>query len=106
MSRDLSNSDWLERNLESARRRVNQLEIDACKIRTDLARLEVANASGIVDSVAPELRLPVAIGGTEPSLDWQPAAELVPDGMEILVGETPAVEAPLAADHLDEDVAS
>ena len=61
MSRDPSNSDWLERNLESARRRVNQLEIDACRIRTDLARLEVANATGIVhEAIAPDFEQPVA----------------------------------------------
>ncbi|HVT30021.1 MAG TPA: hypothetical protein VHE81_18530 [Lacipirellulaceae bacterium] len=44
------NSDWLERALESARRRVRQVEIDACRIRTDLAQLEVTNAASVIDS--------------------------------------------------------
>jgi hypothetical protein len=99
MSRDPSNSDWLERNLESARRRVNQLEIDACRIRTDLARLEVANAAGIVqDATAPEIEQAVATGTPEQTLCWQPVAELVPEGMEILVGVPPDVEPPIATD--------
>lgn len=99
MSRDPSNSDWLERNLESTRRRVNQLEIDACRIRTDLARLEAVNATGIVQAaVAPDIERPVTNGTPDEPLEWQPAAGLIPDGMEILVGESPAAEAPIAAD--------
>lgn len=98
MSRDPSNSDWLERNLESTRRRVNQLEIEACRIRTDLARLEVANATGIIQAAtASDIEQPVANDTPDELLQWQPAAELIPDGMEILVGESPAVEAPIAA---------
>src|SRR3954462_4772419 len=98
MWRDPSTSDWLERKLESARRRVNQLEIDACRIRTDLARLEVANATGIVESaVAPDIDQPVATAVTEQPLNWQPVAELIPDGMELLAGATLAAEAPIDA---------
>jgi hypothetical protein len=97
MSRDPSNSDWVERNLESTRRRVNQLEIEACRIRTELARLEVANATGVAQhAIAPDIEPPVANVTSERPLDWQRAAELVPDGMEILVG-APTAETPVAA---------
>jgi hypothetical protein len=107
MSRDPSTSDWLERNLESARRRVNQLEIDACKIRTDLARLEVANASGVVQSsMAPEIDISGANVSSEQPLDWQPAAELIPDGMEILVGAPPGRDAPISVETSQEVVAA
>jgi hypothetical protein len=102
MSRDLSNADWLERNLESTRRRVKQLEIDACRIKTDLARLEVANAAGIVqDVIAPDIAQPVANDASHQPLDWHPAAELIPDGMEILVGAPPEAGAPIAAEELE-----
>jgi VWA domain-containing protein len=87
MSHDSSNSEWFERDLESARRRVNQLEIDACRIRTDLARLAVANAAGKVpDANAADIEQPVANRATDRPLEWQSAAELTPEGMEILVG--------------------
>src|SRR4051794_16213546 len=103
MSRELSNSDWLERKLEAARRRVNQLEIDAYRIRTDLAQIEVANATGIVqDLIAPDIEEPVANGASERALEWQPAADLIPHGMEILVGAPSAVEAPIKAEQLEE----
>jgi hypothetical protein len=106
MSRELSNADWLERNLESTRRRVNQLEIDACRIRTDLARLEVANATGLVnDPIAPNVVHRVANGPSELSLEWQPAADSIPDGMEILVGEAPLVET-VAATKASEQAAA
>jgi hypothetical protein len=106
MSRDPSNSDWLERNLESARRRVNQLEIDACRIRTDLARLEVANASGVAQAgAAPDIEIPVANGNSVQVLDWQPAAEQIPEGMEILVGEPPDTDAPLTLETSEQVVA-
>jgi hypothetical protein len=90
MSRDLSNADWVERNLESTRRRVKQLEIEACRIRTDLAQIEVANATGVVhDTIAPDVEQPIANVDSEKPLDWQAAVELIPDRMEILVGATP-----------------
>src|SRR5947208_471893 len=105
MSRDPSTSDWLERNLESARRRVNQLEIDACRIRTDLARLEAANATGVAQvDVAPEIEEPVASVGSERPLDWQPAAELIPDGMEILVGTPRESDAALTVETSEQAV--
>jgi hypothetical protein len=86
MSRDSSKSGWLERKLEATRRRVNQLEIDACKIRTELARIEVANATGApVEDEALQPDGPVRKNATEQPLDWQPIAEHVPDGMELLV---------------------
>src|SRR3954469_5165864 len=97
MSRDRSNSDWVERNLESTRRRVKQLEIEACRIRTDLAQLEVANATGVIrDPVAPDVEQLVANVEPERPLDWQPAAEVVPAGMEILVGAPPVAASPIA----------
>jgi hypothetical protein len=103
MSRHSSNSDWLERNLESARRRVNQLEIDACRIRTDLARLEVANATGIVDgAVAPDKEQPIARAAAEQPLNWQPVAGLIPDGMELLAGATLAAAAPTNEEESEE----
>jgi hypothetical protein len=99
MSRDLSNSDWVERNLESTRRRVKQLEIEACRIRTDLAQLEVANATGVVQgAIAPDVEQPVTNVDSEKPLDWQPVAELIPDGMEILVGAPPVVPSPIATE--------
>jgi hypothetical protein len=99
MSRDLSNSDWVERNLESTRRRVKQLEIEACRIRTDLAQLEVANATGVNQgAIAPDIEQPVANVDPEKPLDWQPAAELIPDGMEILVGAPPVAASPIATE--------
>ncbi len=105
MSRDPCKSEWLERNLESTRRRVNQLEIDACRIRTELARLEVVNATGIVDNrIAPDFEQPIASAVEEPSLDWQPAAELVPGGMEILIGAPPHADAPIAMENLEQPV--
>jgi hypothetical protein len=98
MSRDPSNSGWLERNLASTRRRVNQLEIEACRIRTELARLEVANAAGIVEAATqPDVKQPITDGTSEQPLEWQPAAELIPDGMEFLVGAPPETEAPSIA---------
>src|SRR4051794_36293505 len=103
MSRPSSNSEWLERNLESARRRVNQLEIDACRIRTDLARLEVANATGIVEAaVTYDKEQPVATAAAEQPLDWKPVAESVPDGMELLTGVTPAIEPPIEAEDSEQ----
>src|SRR5262245_11348699 len=99
MSRDSSKSGWLERKIEATRRRVNQLEIDACKIRTELARIEVANATGVADdSITPGIDRPVAKGAEQP-LDWQPIAELVPDGMELLVGAPPGSHEQSAADE-------
>ena len=104
MSRDRPTLTGWSGNLEAARRRVNQIEIEACRIRTDLAQLEVANATGVVpDAIAPDIEQPVARSAIlERPLDWQPAAELIPDGMEILVGATPAVEAPIAAENSEE----
>jgi hypothetical protein len=103
MSRHSSNSDWLERNLESARRRVNQLEIDACRIRTDLARLEVANATGIVEgAVAPDKEQPIARAAAEQPLNWQPVAGLIPDGMELLASATLAAAAPTNEEDSEE----
>src|SRR3954466_6829364 len=100
MSRDSSNSDWVERNLESARRRVNQLEIDACRIRTDLAQIEVANATGIVGgAIAPDKEQPVTTAVAEQPLNWQPVAKLIPDGMELLAGATLPVEAPVEVEN-------
>ena len=96
MSRDRSNSEWLERNLEATRRRVKQLEIDDCRIRTDLAQLEAANAAGVVhDTIASDVEQPVANVDSEKPLDWQPVAELIPDGMEILVGAPPVAAPPI-----------
>src|SRR4051794_39032917 len=119
MSRRPSDSDHIEKILESARRDVRQLEIDAARIRTDLAQLEAANAIGVLDGeVAPalhedsyeapaqrETHPPVA---TAPSaIEWQPAAAAIPDGMEILVGEelkpddAPLPEASAAAEPFE-----
>jgi hypothetical protein len=106
MSRESSNSEWVERKLEAARRRVNQIEIEACRIRTDLAQLEAANATGVVpDGIAPSVEQPVVNGGTESPLDWQPAADLIPHGMEILVGAPAAIEAPTEAEEPARSVA-
>src|SRR5436190_1672826 len=101
MSLNPSNSDWLEEALESTRRNVRQLEIDACRIRTDLARIEVANAAGVsngdvtaaVREEEPETRQlsqadkenHLSIGASD-VLDWQPAGSNGPEGMEILIG--------------------
>ena len=87
MSRNLSQSEWLERNLESARRRVQQLEIDACRIRTDLAELEAANAAGtIAQRAVVDSEQPVAGGPVQSQYDWQPVAASIPEGMEIVAG--------------------
>src|SRR3954463_9578836 len=99
MSRRPSDPDHIEKILESARRDVRQLEIDAARIRTDLAQLEAANAIGVLDGeVAPPLHedsyeapaqreaySPVAPAPS--AIEWQPAAASIPDEMEILVGE-------------------
>jgi hypothetical protein len=99
MSRDPSNSDWWEQDFESTRRRVKQLEIEACRIRTDLARLEVANATGAIQgAIAPDIEQPVANVDSEKPLDWQPVAKLTPDGMEILVGAPPVAASPIATE--------
>src|SRR5262249_27950100 len=101
MSRDPSNSDWWERDFESARRRVKQLEIEACRIRTELARLEVANATGVVpDPVVPDTEHPVANLNSEEPIEWQPAAEQVPDRMEVLVGAPPVAASPITTEDL------
>jgi hypothetical protein len=101
MSLRPSDSDRIEKILESTRRDVRQLEIDAARIRTDLAQLEAVNAVGVLDGeVAPVLdedpietsappAAPSAVPATPSALDWQPAAAVVPDGMEILVGVEP-----------------
>lgn len=47
MSLRPSDSDDLEKTLASTRRNVRQLEMDTCRIRNDLTRLEVALESGI-----------------------------------------------------------
>src|SRR3954454_21515355 len=99
MSRRPSDPDHIEKILESARRDVRQLEIDAARIRTDLAQLEAANAIGVLDGeVAPlppedpyeaparrDVNSPIAPAPS--AIEWQPAAAAIPDGMEILVGE-------------------
>jgi hypothetical protein len=46
---DSDNSDDLEEALESTRRNVRQLEMDTCRVRNDLTRLEVALESGIAN---------------------------------------------------------
>ncbi len=109
-----SSPDWIEQTLESTRRNVRQLEIDACRIRTDLARIEVANAAVKVNGEigtplcdaesdastqseagisalatppgSPDVEPPGPNRVTDVAFDWQPAAEMVPSGMEILVG--------------------
>jgi hypothetical protein len=97
MSDHPSNSDWFEEKLASTRRSVRKLEIDACRIRTDLARLEAANATGIViedlvptlgdESPAfPDVEQPLLNGAPEEPLDWQSAATPLPEGMDIRVG--------------------
>lgn len=109
MSHDPSNTEWLEKALDSTRRNVRQLEIDACRIRTDLARIEVANATGPSsgDVTAPlreeesdiphhgplrnENQVPVA---ASQAIDWQPAAPTGPDGIDILVGAPSHAESP------------
>jgi hypothetical protein len=97
MSRNPSNSDWVRQKLESARRRVNQLEIDACRIRTDLVQIEVANATGLITEELPHpSHIETHVANADASaLDWQPAADAVPEGMEILVG-SPQSESPTA----------
>jgi hypothetical protein len=122
MSREPSNSDWLEQALESARRNVRQIEIDACRLRTDLAQLEVANAAVVVDdrlvarlrdsesvspstpsqcaiasATAPEVARtdhPPRIGAPDNALDWQPATVPAPVGMELLIGAPTPTEGP------------
>jgi von Willebrand factor type A domain len=87
----------------SARRRVNQLEIDACRIRTDLARLEVANATGIVQAAGtPDKEQPVAPAAAGQPLNWQPVAGLIPDGMELLAGAMLSAEAPIEAEDSEQ----
>src|SRR4051812_3064571 len=110
MSLRPSDSDHIDKILESARRDVRQLEIDAARIRTDLALLEAANAIGVLDSeVAPVLEETVIDAPTAPvtrsssdavpsAVEWQPAAPVVPDGMEILIGEETPADAPLLSD--------
>jgi len=87
MSHESSNSDWLQEALESTRRNVRQLEIDAYRIRTDLARIEVANAAGVANGVVsppviddaghrPQALLrdtPLPVAEAE-SVEWQQAA--------------------------------
>lgn len=46
---DSDNPDDLEEALESTRRNVRQLEMDTCRVRNDLTRLEVALESGIAN---------------------------------------------------------
>src|SRR6476620_8204944 len=106
MSQESSNSDWLQEALESTRRNVRQLEIDAYRIRTDLARIEVANAAGVANrsAVAPPVieesdQQPQALLRAEPppvaeadSIEWQPAAMNGPAGMDVLVGAPPRSE--------------
>jgi hypothetical protein len=46
---DSDDSDDLEEALESTRRNVRQLEMDTCRVRSDLTRLEVALESGIAN---------------------------------------------------------
>jgi hypothetical protein len=107
MSRHTSNPDWLERNLESTRRRVNQLEIDACRIRTDLARLEVANATNVVDgAAAADIEQPPARTAADQPLDWQPVAGLIPDRMELLAGAWLSAKAPIEAEDSEIVVAA
>ncbi len=100
MSHDLSHSEWLERNLESARRRVKQLEIDACRIRTDLARLEVANAASDAAAEAASPR----VNGLESSYDWRPVTEVVPEGTELAMGVLPEAIAPVEASPFEEEL--
>jgi hypothetical protein len=46
---DSDDSDDLEEALESTRRNVRQLEMDTCRVRNDLTRLEVALESGMAN---------------------------------------------------------
>ncbi len=113
--------------LSIPRRRVRQVEIDACRIRTDLARLEVANAAEVVDdsisaplreylsdtsqqttvreeALAPAPQLPIfddPVRNLAPDVgrDWQPAATPLPDGMDILVSTPLTTDAPPDAEN-------
>jgi von Willebrand factor type A domain len=60
---DSDDSDELEEALESTRRNVRQLEMDTCRVRNDLTRLEVALEGGIANR--PHTKPP----------DGQPAAD-------------------------------
>ncbi len=103
MSHDLSQSEWLERKLESARRRVQQLEIDACRIRTDLAQLGLANASGIItDELAGDVVSPRAPRPLQPSNDWRPVGESAPMGLEIATDASPQGIEAISASPFDE----
>jgi hypothetical protein len=105
-------SEPLEAALESTRRNVRQLEIQTHRIRADLTRIEAAiesegecdgpdaplsaevvhlrRAASSVDSrptqqAVTELTGRVLEGRPQEALDWQPASDSLPDGMEILV---------------------
>lgn len=118
-------SDELEETLESTRRNVRQLEIDAYRIRTDLTRLEVALESGVVhgDSVEPSrdeaagashptpLRLdaraappgaltpehPLAMAASVVASEWQPVAGPFAEGVDDFLSAPPlsAARSPL-----------
>jgi hypothetical protein len=130
MSDDPSKPDWWAQILKSARRNVRQLEIDACRIRTDLARLEAANAVENVDGDIASLfqddeidrhhedappKEPTAInvdsapanGAPKNAIDWRSASESNPEGMEILVAATsPEITAHLDATEISPTVGS
>lgn len=122
MSLSPSNSDRLEETLESTRRNVRQLEIDAYRIRTDLTRLEVALEDGVgtgdaaaaprhevlecpqparlrLDALATSLEVPVVeypapVSAPDDTPDWQATAAPLPEGTENLLGPTPEFAAP------------
>ena len=106
MSRDPSNSDWWDEKFEATRRSVRQMEIEACRIRTNLAQLEAVNATGVITEETavpereeyadrPQVTSAVTSDG-QTDLDWWPVSESRPEGLEILV----AVPAPDEASPL------
>ena len=86
MSVDPSNSDWVERALEATRHKVRKLEIDACRIRTDLARIEVANAVGLAPS---DLVAPLCEEKVEPEADSPARSTSTLSALMTLPGSAP-----------------
>lgn len=115
MSTGPSNSDRLEQTLESTRRSVRQLEIEAHRIRADLTRIEAEVESGVAGAdvlesrrrdlsdvhrrarevarevPAFEVTAPISdpVAAPAPAPNWQPAAEPLPAGIDIQLGGPP-----------------
>ena len=109
MSLRPSDSDDLEKTLESTRRNVRQLEMDTCRICNDLTRLEVALESGI-----PNLRREdsqegdderVAVRHSSEPLVYVDTPPIVPEAVE-LAPFAPLASPAFGADQFVESAAA